>query len=199
MKPRDWMILFFTFAVGLLSGMYVYVTSFKPIYEEKNGVDTIPTTLVLSIIGVTYGGMTPDNYNHPTFKVNVDGSYSYFAGGSTKSEKTTGTLPKSLFNTVASIIETSDLEALSTLVPNKECALYADGIETEYNIEVEGVEYELDSCATDFDNDSELGNALSEIWKYVDEPNTYKFSISNSPSTDTGFKGLRGYFDEGFK
>ena len=35
MKLSDWFITIFTFLVGILAGVYLYIFSFAPIYEER--------------------------------------------------------------------------------------------------------------------------------------------------------------------
>ena len=80
MEIRDWFIIIFTFVVGILSGFYLYVTVYQPIYDPDTSADGIATIGDLSIIGVTYGGFTPRDYIHPSFKIKADGTYDYFAG-----------------------------------------------------------------------------------------------------------------------
>ncbi|MFT5037096.1 MAG: hypothetical protein ACI9VM_000671 [Candidatus Azotimanducaceae bacterium] len=200
MEVRDWVTLITTFIVAALSGMYFYVTTFKPVYVEQSGDTDTAFSTELNIIGVTYGGFVPQDYIHPTYRISANGSYDYFAGGTTQTENIEGKLPKDLFKAIKGAIATADLEALARPVSDKNCASYADGIEYEYNITVDGVSYVLDTCKTAFENRTELGRALLEVWTFAYEPTEYRFSIANFPSAESDdFPSLRGYFEDGFK
>jgi hypothetical protein len=48
------------------------------------------------------------------------------------------------------------------------CAQMVDGIDYKYTILVDSVEYQLNTCGTNFTADSELGAALEQLWEYFD-------------------------------
>lgn len=205
MEVRDWFILIFTFVVGLFAGMYLYVTAYYPIY---GGVDdrTVIEAGEFSIIGVTYGGFTTPGYVHPSFRLEDSGAYDYFPGGETVGEKEEGAVPHELMVLVERAVAGSDLARLATPVSGKNCMSYADGIEHEYNIETAEGSYDLDTCTTVFSNGTALGQALLEVWRYLetgtyDETRVIGVSVRNLPRNDgdTGeWRGLRGFIEDRF-
>jgi hypothetical protein len=211
MKARDWFILTFTFIVGALCGMYLYVTSFKPIYEDDDLAGEIEAG-ELNIIGVQYGGYVVEGYIYPSFRVNADGSYDA-VNSDDSGEKISGKLPKSLFENLSSTIAGTNLNNLSEPLATNRCDAYENGpVQYEYNIVFDNREYTLDTCLTNFDNSSTLGKTLLEVWDYIDSPDEYRISVKNSPDTNVGAAdensteprprstwSIGSYFENGFR
>ena len=130
-------------------------------------------------------------------------------GGTTQLGKSTGTLPDDYFAAIEEAISNADLLTLAARAVNKNCASFADGLEYEYTIDVGGQEFVLDTCLTQFENSSELGRILGEMWGYAESPDQYNFSISvtNMPGSGSNNLGrddvntwtLRSFFENGFK
>jgi len=202
MTARDWFILFFTLVVGMLAGAYFYVTAYAPNYVSNDVPEKELSASEFSIIGAMYGGMVA-NFIHPSFDVAGDGSYSYYPGGVDDSKEETGELPRKLLDALQSALVASDLVTIARPAePDKTCVSYADGIEYEYFVEVKGIEFELDTCQTAFSNDTELGKTLLEVWRFMENPNEYRFTITNNPDVieeELELPSLRGYLERGFE
>lgn len=199
MTLRDWLILTFTLIVGILSGMYLYATAFKPVYIDDAPLASEEANQDFRVDGFQYGGL---NANSPSFRVLGNRTYEYFPGGNTPGEKITGSLPNRLFTALTSAVENADLLVLQESTRKTDCPSFADGTDYEYTVERNGAEFALDTCTTRFENSSQLGQILLEVWRYLDAPDEYRFSISNMPMSDTEgsgtWRGLRGYFEDGF-
>lgn len=200
MEVRDWIIIIFTFFVGMLSGAYLYVTAYNPIYNERVGRENAEATDGgYSVVGEQYGGMVA-NYVHPSFRVAEGGAYTFFPGGAERGSRRDGELPPSLQRMLDSVIVSTDLELLATPVEDKNCVSYVDGIEYAYTIETGTGEYELDTCTTAFSNGTDLGKVLVRVWEYVEmgsgaETTEADFSVRNMPVED-GQPGFWGGFSE---
>ncbi len=200
MKARDWFILIFTFVVAFFCGMYLYVTNFKPNYDATDVPDAAVTG-DLGVIGVRYGEAGA------SFRVREDGSYDYIAAGES-AERASGELPGDLERALARAVAAADLAALAEPSGRTDCV--ESTTDVEYNIEYQAVDYSLDTCTTVFSHATPLGEVLLEIWKFVENPDAFTLSISNSPGgLDTPDSEaaeeygsswtLRGYFERGFK
>jgi len=207
MEVRDWIIIIFTFFVGMLCGTYFYVTAYNPIYNERVGRQSAESTDGgYSIVGEQYGGMIA-NYVHPSFRAAEGGDYTFFPGGDVRGAREEGKLPPSLQRMLDSVIASTDLDLLATPVENKNCVSYVDGIEYAYTIENETGEYELDTCTTAFSNDTDLGKVLVRVWEYVETGENTKstevdFSVRNMPRQDGGpgfWGGLSDFIRSGFR
>lgn len=208
MKARDWFILTFSFGIGAFCGLYLYVTVFKPAYDK----DTLPEEIAagdLSIIGIEYA---EGSENPAYFRVKEDGSFDYIERNSPDDEKMTGNLPDDLFNRLINGVGEADLENLSlgNISPDTNVICAGAGGETnyEYNIVYEEVEYTLDTCVTNFSNDTALGQTLEDVWQYLESPEEFRVSVQNSPDLNgvenAGEKKssawtLRAYFERGFE
>lgn len=201
MTMRDFLILSFTFFVGLFSGFYLYVTEFRPVYVGDTTDLPEVGALDFNVIGITYGGFVPEGYEHPSYKVDHNGSYDYFPGGVGEIEKREGELPDQLFEELTRAVARANLPEQSESVSNKNCASYADGIEYEYDIVRDGEAYELDTCLTAFSNNTELGSVLLEVWTYLAAPNEYRFSVQNYPESqeETQRWSLRNFVEHQFE
>lgn len=181
MEIRDWFILISTFLVGIMSGVYLYATSFAPTYEERDVFDEaaeVPHT-PFDVIALQYGGMVPEDYENAFFEVDDSGSYAFTPGGVGVMEQES-VLPEVLKRELHDEIATADLKKLSEPIERSDCASFSDGIDYEYNIVRKGEEYTLDTCYTDFSHDSELGRTLEKMWQYMNAPEEHRISISNT-------------------
>lgn len=203
MAARDWFLIIFTFALGFICGVYLYTNNFQPYYVP----DTVPEQVSsddLSIIAVTYGdGMVGDS-----FRLEADGNYNYRSARA--SARATGELPGALLQRVEAAVERADLASFATATTRESCASATGGTDYEYNLEYDATEYTLDTCTTNFSNDTELGTVLLAVWQYLDDPETFSISVSNSPGgldipdseaveSQGSSWSLRGYFERGFR
>lgn len=207
MEIRDWMIIIFTFFVGMLCGAYFYVTAYNPIYNEGVGREnTDAAEDGYSIVGEQYGGMVA-NYVHPSFRVVADGTFIFFPGGDERGSREEGELPPSLQRMLESAIASTDIAFLATPLEDKSCISYVDGTEYTYTIETETGKYQLDTCRTTFSNNTDLGEVLLRVWEYVEtgtntEATEIDFSIRNMPrqgNEASERRGLSGYIEDAFE
>lgn len=200
MTFRDAMILGFTLVVGILSGMYLYVTAYAPNYVDDDEELAFEEELSgdVSIIGILKGGFDRAQNVEPSFRINADGSYNYYPDDT---EKVEGELPEELYQQFLRDLKEADLEAYAEpALEDKVCD--PNEIEYEYNIEVGETEYVLDTCRTDFDRDSDLAHTLGQTWDYMEAPNSFSFSVRNLPSDETEsgtpWWDLRGHLENAF-
>lgn len=160
MTKQQLFLLVSTFIVGMVAGFYVYVTSFAPQYSH-NGVKEEVGELYITaeaIGGCQMGGVCE------SFQLNSKKRLSYIRAHSFN-EKT----PEPVVTSVSSATYLSLLEILRDtdfrylIQPNDQCRAASDGIDYIYNITLDGVSYELNSCGTNF-NQSSLYNVLLVLW-----------------------------------
>lgn len=197
MEIRDWFILIFTFFVGILCGLYLYVTVYKPTYE----FDTVATqdeTRDFSVSGEMYGGCIECPKR---FKVLSNQSYRYLVNDvrTGRESDSSGTLPDTLFDAVAALATEATLQGASRPQNRGTCMSYVDGIDYTYTIVRDGVEYVLDTCTTSFDTQSTLGKTLNHIWNYMDAPNEYRFTITNVPTDNEDRWSVRQFIEKEFE
>lgn len=177
MTRQDWFLFGSTFIVGAATGMYLYTTSFKPLYDpDAIGGDEAAAS-EFSVVGRSYGGMTAPGYVHPSFRIEEGGTYSYFPGGTedaVHADPIEGTLPRALWQELEDSIRTRDLAALSHPVVKDECRTFMDAPDYVYDVTLAGERYEIDTCATDIAYEDELIDTFNEIWSYLRDPASYE-------------------------
>ena len=166
MKPTDWLFLGLTFATGLFIGMAIYVVSFKPTYAPENLNTEEDSALEFSIIGKAYGGDLGPEYIRPSFRLLRNGTYDYIQGGDGEDalDSVTGKLSKNVLNRVVASMEEAVLLEASWPTEKDDYRIFVDGIDYQYQITLDGTVYQLDTCNTDLDYDSELAISLEMVW-----------------------------------
>jgi hypothetical protein len=164
MKRQDIWTLLTTFVVGMIAGGYVYVTGFKPQFEQFSG-QTAEVYQDLVIEGEQYGG---DGLRTlPAFQVVSDATFTYVpeAMPGEPGLPVQGTLPRALWNALSDELNGDDLFVNSQLVTVADCASAQGGIDYRYTITLDSVVYNLDTCGTNFTN-AALQETLDRLWNY---------------------------------
>jgi hypothetical protein len=142
MLKHIYLIFISTFLVGFFAGVFVF-------FESRN---TETDTPVLSgpekgfeVIGYTYGGC--ERMGCASYRMQDDGSYSYIAmdrvgeGG-----RFEDSLSEKRADELMTLLNGSDLRALSESVFTSTCPASYDGLAYRYEIREGDVRYSFDSC-----------------------------------------------------
>ena len=166
MKRQDTLSVLFTFVVGFIAGMFLYLTHFGKLINDT-AVTTQADVDSLSIVGEAYGKCGSDC---PSFQVLADGSYRFQYAEVRGGEKVikSGTLPLQFRRSLDDALNPDDLEEQSTRVEPTGCNSRQNGIDVRYDITLEGEDFNLDSCGTAVDGKGKIWTTLSEVWKYFD-------------------------------
>lgn len=181
MTKSDWLLFILTFLVGASMGAFLYVTSFKPVYQPEGLSRDEVAASNFSVTGRSYGGMRA-GYVHPTFRITGDGAYEYVPGGvgiDAGMEPVAGMLPREVFRDVERAIAEADLPRLTKPAAKEYCNIYTDGVDYTYRITIEKAQYEVDTCATALTYDHDLAQALQNVWAYL-EGESYETSGEGS-------------------
>jgi hypothetical protein len=164
MKQNDLVSILFTAGVGLIAGAFLYVAHFSKLIGSDN-VPTERTIEKLTIISEAYGGCGSDC---PSFQVVADGSYRYQYAPAVGAEKIikSGTLPLEVQYKVKKSLDAAALIAQSEPEAQTVCNSRQGGVDIKYNITLESSVYNLDSCGTAVNDQSDLWVALSSMWNY---------------------------------
>jgi hypothetical protein len=164
MKRQDVWSIIFTFVVGAFGGGYLYVAHFSKIIAPDN-VQTQSQASAFVIESEAYGSCGTDC---PSFQVQGNGSYRYQYATAAGAEKTikSGTLPLDVQQVVKKVLETRALVAQSQPANPSACNSKSGGVDIKYAVTIEGAQYNLDSCGTTVDDQSDMWNGLAQIWNY---------------------------------
>ena len=168
MKRRDIANILFTFIVGLVAGVYLYFWGFAP---TVNKVETVveEVGVTLTVTAEAYGGCDRTD-SCPSFYIADTGSYRFFYTPRVNAEQVRreGALPLAMQRDLKRYATESALTSYSQPTSPAMCNSFADGIDVEYRIELEGELYVLDSCGTDVNPNGLLWQTLSSIWDYFE-------------------------------
>jgi hypothetical protein len=162
------LVVLSAFLAGIITGSYLYLVGFAPEFEANKG-QTAEEVGELMIVGDMYGGMRAGL--PPSFQVNGDREFRYIPfsdNPEVPAPAVEGRVPRELMEDVTSLLSESTLDAASEEITPEVCAQMVDGIDYKYTILVDSVEYQLNTCGTNFTADSELGAALEQLWEYFD-------------------------------
>ncbi len=169
LKKQDKLTVLSAFLIGIIGGSYLYLVGYAPEFQSGQGVETEEEATEFVVIGEMYGGMragTP-----PSFQIETDGSYRYlpFSDNSeVPSPAVEGAIPRTLLRDLKDML-TDDVLIEGAKPETKEmCAQMVDGIDYRYIVVKDGVEYELDTCTTNLEAESEVGQKLGALWEYFD-------------------------------
>lgn len=168
MDRDEWLILLFTFTMGVVAGAFVYINGFKPTFMPGEGVRSQERDAQdFQIVGRAYGGQQRMNFTHPQFRVTKNGAYRYIPGGSDATRAPVdGALPPALYTELRRAVMRADLGALSGTPPSgKVCRVAEGGVDYNYRITVAEVTYELDTCATALSYEHPLAAILARTWR----------------------------------
>ena len=168
-KRQELLTVLVTFLIGFIAGAYLYLVGYAPQFQAGSGVTDEAVAEELVIVGEMYGGMRVGL--PPSFQVNEDGTYRYIPFSENPelpAGAVEGELPRELRQSVVNALSGSVLEAAATPIEPEMCAQMVDGIDYRYLIAMDGVEYRLDTCGTDFSHERDFGPVLFELWTYLD-------------------------------
>lgn len=165
MKKDDLISIWITIIVGLVGGAYLYVAQFTKLYGN-DGVETQEEQLEFSMTAEAYGSC---GTNCPAFQVKNDGTYRYRYYTEVDQPPTVreGTLPFSEQRTVKRALSEDVLQEQSQVVSPAGCNSATGGIDIKYNVVYKAKQYQINSCGTAVDSESELWSAFSAIWQYL--------------------------------
>jgi hypothetical protein len=167
MKRQDLISILITFSVGIAAGMYFYLAEVASIVTDYSTPTEEDVDNALTIVGEVYGGCRS---TCPSFRVDEEGAYRYLFTPSAGQEQVIqeGELPSGLKLRLRQVLNQATLQAQAKEIQPAVCNSYTDGIDVRYVIVFGGTEYELDSCGTAVDADSELWKSLQAIWEYYE-------------------------------
>lgn len=167
MKKQELVSILVTLVFGFFAGGYLYLNVFTAMIQPDS-LETAEELDAFSITSQAYGGCRS---NCPAFRLMADGSYRYQYVPSIGAAPVvrSGTLPLRLQRDLDRALEPRDLRAQAQSVVATNCASATDGIDIEYEVEIEGELFVLDSCRSAVDPRSDAWLALSAVWTYFSE------------------------------
>jgi hypothetical protein len=167
LKKQDKLTVLSAFLIGIIAGSYLYLVGYAPEWGASQGVATEEEASDFVVIGEMYGGDRAGI--SPSFQIEADGSYRYLPfsdNPEVPSPAVEGAIPRTLLRDLKTTLTDEVLVEAAKPVTKETCAQMVDGIDYRYIVVKDGVEYELDTCATNFSDDTEAGKALSGVWEY---------------------------------
>jgi len=169
MTASDIFLIVSTMIIGGLCGAWLYQTAFVPEYVENQEIAEIKDEQArqLTVFAEQYGGCNMIG-SCPSFSLKANREYRYERDG----ELFQGKLPRELFKDLKRTLGEEKLKNYTTSVPEQQrnCTFYADGIDYSYDISIQDTAYAIDTCDTQFSNQTALGEALLSIWSYMADP-----------------------------
>jgi hypothetical protein len=168
-KKQDKLMVLSALLIGVISGSYLYLVGFAPEFQSGQGVATEEETTEFLVVGEMYGGMRAGL--PPSFQIESDGSYRYLPFSDNPElpgEALEGALPRTLMRDLRDTLTNDVLIAAAVPETKEMCAQMVDGIDYQYIVVRDGIEYELDTCTTSFNNETPAGEALLAVWEYFE-------------------------------
>lgn len=161
-------ILFSTFFIGVLSGVYVYFISqpSEPLFDFGGNNEAI--TRGFEIIATAYGGcqMLGDC---PSYRIGDDASYRYLISSRTGSDELyEGMLSSSDFTALKRALSGINFEAVEQSTFSGSCPAAYDGPAYIFEIIIGGERYIIDTCEQDTE-DTRLFPVLEEYFISFEE------------------------------
>ncbi len=167
LKRQDKLTVLSSLLVGIIAGSYLYLVGFAPEFQSGQGVATEESVDDFLLVGEMYGGMRAGL--PPSFQIESDGSYRYLPfsdNPEVPGEAVEGALPRTILRDLKADLTEEFLVAAAQPVAKDQCAQMVDGIDYQYIVIRDGIEYELDTCATAFSHEGEVGQSLLALWDY---------------------------------
>lgn len=155
MRGSDLMFITLTFVSGLFCGVYLYVLVFAPEYERNQHTPIDTAHIAFLVEGEQYGACEADDR---CLAYSIDASGRYAVGPDNDSLVIQRRLEPVEFSNLKSVLAAAKPNALNE--PSSQCASATGGNDEAYRIVLEGKEFFLDSCGTQFSNTS-LANDLA--------------------------------------
>lgn len=158
MRFSDTFIFFSTFVIGVLAGAFIYFTGFRDI-----DVDPVNPKIVNEFeIAVSQYGGCQINGSCASYRLLSDGSFVLLLGS--RVTPIQGNIGAVRLDGIKEALANTNLRQHASEVEPKSCAAWVDGIDTEYDIMLEGDRYVLDTCGTAVDVDAPLIEALDQLF-----------------------------------
>ena len=172
MDKTDLLVLIVTAIAGFATGFYLYAMVFAPNYVADK--PQIVSDSEFTIMGEFYGGCRSQC---PSFRLTSDRKYQYLPEGiETADGSIRGTYPRVEFVELRRVLEKSEVVSAATDVTSTQCASFADGIDANYRVTLDGEEYELDTCRTALSQNRALAEALAKIFMVLDDPGSFSYN-----------------------
>ncbi len=150
------MVFLLTFITGVAAGSFVYLNGLR-----EYDIDPIEPSRIsnFEIVVTQYGGCARGGCE--SYRILSDGSYVVIAGNGAT---TGGDITPDQLTSLKQTLFDSDLETQSVPVDPDFCESWVDGVDTTYSITRDKNNYELDTCGTNIDVDSDLIELLDWLW-----------------------------------
>ena len=157
MKIGDWLVVLLTFITGVAAGSFVYLIGLR-----EFDIDPIKPSLIseFEIVVTNYGGCTRSG-GCSSYRILSDGSYVFIAGDGVTSG---GVITDDQLSSLKQTLFATDLEVQSVAYEPDFCESWVDGVDTTYSITRDGIQFEIDTCKTTADVDSDLLELLDWLW-----------------------------------
>lgn len=190
MSKRDWFLFVSTFCVAILCGMWLYFTTFVPVYIANPVVgEIVDRTAPRWTASVQlYGGCNRSG-QCSAFAITSRGSYQYQPTPTATVER--GSLPNDLLAAYDARMTADNLDRLAQPVRDVGCRSAVDGVDYELRVVLDKQAYALDTCRTSWLVTGELGALVATTLRFMDNPEQYQPPIQ-SPS---GRSGIGGYLE----
>lgn len=165
MEKDDLISIIITIIVGLVGGAYLYVAHYTKLYGQDE-VETQQEQAEFSMVAEAYGSC---GTNCPAFQIKNDGSYRYryFTEINQPPTLREGTLPLSEQRELRRALDESTLNEQSQSIPLDTCNSATGGVDIKYSVVYKAQQYQIDSCGTAVDSESDLWQAFGKVWQYL--------------------------------
>jgi hypothetical protein len=173
MTLRDWVLFLFTLVVAILCGMYLYFTTFVPVYVANPIVTEVAerTSPEWELTMRPYGGCSMTN-RCPAFFLSANGSYRYQPSADAPLE--TGTVPRGIVRSYNALFTPEYLLTHSAVAAGENCRSFVDGLDYRMLVDTRTGEYVLDTCGTNVGYDDEVIAITNRTFAYMENPDTYE-------------------------
>ena len=195
MHWHERILFFLTFVFGLFCGMMLYVMVYAPAYKNSNLTDI--STLSFQLSGQAYGRCQTGTMVCPSFVLNADGTYRYipwYSGTADTPKPVTGTLDGTRFRAIVAALQAANYTELQK--SSATCAADVGGTDYQYNVVLNGVQQELDTCHTRF-GDSSLAATLAPLWNELRTAPTSNSLFTHETVSSVLQKQLQTWFPAG--
>lgn len=179
MTGKIYFILGSSFVMGILSGLFLYVTVYVPEMAPDENESQIIDKNTVVIEGRMYGGCQEMDAC-ASFKLQDTRKYQYQA--TPKDAVIDGKIGVDIRDAVFLKLNTQKLALLAEDTTSHECAGYVDGLDYIYDVTKMGKTYTLDSCSTKLATDNQLQESLQKVWEFMANPTTtYPVLLEKGP------------------
>jgi hypothetical protein len=162
---QDKISILLTFSVGFVAGVYFYFTGIS--FEFTSDIPEEDFYEDFVVEGQAYG--ICEIKGCLSFQLLADGSYRLILPNSNSGEITkNGVINLALRNELMKNLDDKSLTKQSKTSLSNNCASDDDGTDYNFVIIKNKKEYELDTCGTSIDFDSQSWLSLAKLWNYFE-------------------------------